>query len=170
MLVNLVLISFREWLHSYRYKDINQLRLRLRRSHLFQRVASFLHYNHLVDLINIYLEVLISFREWLHSYYIILQEIAASKSFCSHLFQRVASFLRRFDIIKVVPVLVIVLISFREWLHSYNMYLFADGWILAIGSHLFQRVASFLQCWNSLRKALKMRGSHLFQRVASFLQ
>jgi len=89
-------------------------------SHLFQRVASFLpdtiminpYYmivefsslsesgfipTHLVDLINIYLEpdVLISFREWLHSYLESMMLSFFIQCLCSHLFQRVASFLLR---------------------------------------------------------------------------
>jgi len=38
-----------------------------------------------------------------------------------------------------------VLISFREWLHSYEKRMENRFEILKIGSHLFQRVASFLR-------------------------
>ena len=89
-----VLISFREWLHSY--KDlIDTILVTLKRlfsslsesgfipthapfsfyiprcnpsSHLFQRVASFLHVVVTPSVIEINNDVLISFREWLHSY------------------------------------------------------------------------------------------------------
>ena len=64
-----VLISFREWLHSYQRKF--QMKL-------FQK-----------------LNVLISFREWLHSYSIRGGLTTAGHGCCSHLFQRVASFLHR---------------------------------------------------------------------------
>ena len=157
-------------------------------SHLFQRVASFLHV----------LEVA-------------LQDKPADGS---HLFQRVASFLRgvysicylcghiSFSSLSesgFIPTSsgcvdyfvknIIVLISFREWLHSYK------DIIREISSHLFQRVASFLQRYNKRNnsftgkvfsslsesgfiptartvsniKVLRIFGSHLFQRVASFL-
>jgi len=42
---------------------------------------------------NLECTVLISFREWLHSYLTIRTEYAAALCVCSHLFQRVASFL-----------------------------------------------------------------------------
>jgi len=38
-----VLISFREWLHSYLYKKNGFMCSAVKSSHLFQRVASFLH-------------------------------------------------------------------------------------------------------------------------------
>ena len=38
-----------------------------------------------------------------------------------------------------------VLISFREWLHSYDDHVYTTKLTLDVGSHLFQRVASFLQ-------------------------
>jgi len=62
-----VLISFREWLHSYIIKLIHGV---------FDRLG-----------------VLISFREWLHSY---LNAV-----------------------VKAIATAAVVLISFREWLHSY---------------------------------------------------
>jgi len=68
-LVTIVLISFREWLHSY--KDL----LKLLREELEN--------------------VLISFREWLHSYDFFPGRASNALLFCSHLFQRVASFLHR---------------------------------------------------------------------------
>ena len=62
-----------------------------------------------------------------------------------------------------------VLISFREWLHSYVKYIAIGVARNPEGSHLFQRVASFLLVL--FKKALEDAGlsSHLFQRVASFL-
>ena len=89
-------------------------------------------------------EVLISFREWLHSYEKSQDSSKLEVQICSHLFQRVASFLQQSKQ-KVVPEVEImfsslsesgfiptivklihgvfdrlgVLISFREWLHSY---------------------------------------------------
>jgi len=88
-----VLISFREWLHSYRLEAAEFVGLCRISSHLFQRVASFLHPQDGVIFIVSTLvfsslsesgfiptvraiavavsrnpDVLISFREWLHSY------------------------------------------------------------------------------------------------------
>jgi len=63
--------------------------------------------------------VLISFREWLHSY--------------------------ENDIEFLLRLLMIVLISFREWLHSYFLVKFMLIMNSQSSSHLFQRVASFLQ-------------------------
>jgi len=40
---------------------------------------------------------------------------------------------------------------------------------IALGSHLFQRVASFLQIIKLIEGTFERLGSHLFQRVASFL-
>jgi len=45
--------------------------------------------------------VLISFREWLHSYTINPAVIQVNNDLCSHLFQRVASFL--LDVLTMVP-------------------------------------------------------------------
>ncbi len=114
--------------------------------------------------------VLISFREWLHSYMSWVQVFRPTKP-GSHLFQRVASFLpglyvqrlreRRSQLFSslsesgFIPTriadcideegVVEVLISFREWLHSYNLNYAAKRIADCIGSHLFQRVASFLR-------------------------
>jgi len=94
MLQNVVLISFREWLHSYSRRFIG-FRVRPESS------------------------VLISFREWLHSYPEGIYRFREMFSNSSHLFQRVASFLH----VGFVPWgpagSRAVLISFREWLHSY---------------------------------------------------
>ena len=89
----MVLISFREWLHSY----------------------IGVTYRYVCKHCEV---VLISFREWLHSYILILK-------FCGKL--------NRF-----------VLISFREWLHSYGNTHYGGHPCPPGGSHLFQRVASFL--------------------------
>jgi len=113
-----VLISFREWLHSYKV----QLNLR----NCFGTI------------------VLISFREWLHSYNLRNCFGTIQPSGCSHLFQRVASFLHSESYCTSGSQGHQVLISFREWLHSYPKYF---GIIVRFGifrSHLFQRVASFL--------------------------
>ena len=138
-------------------------------SHLFQRVASFLLDSIFTGTIIIPRQVLISFREWLHSYLVmqyqrwliyfsqfsslsesgfiptleVLSMLLVVKFKRSHLFQRVASFLltRKFSGFRIatgfsslsesgfIPTLLrflettrhfgIVLISFREWLHSY---------------------------------------------------
>jgi len=113
-----VLISFREWLHSYMTISVNQIVLNLSCSHLFQRVASFLlmsvrgvvppgtfMFSSLSEsgfiptrkvgrsMADVFVVVLISFREWLHSY---LWQANGNTS-------KLRS----------------VLISFREWLHSY---------------------------------------------------
>ena len=65
--------------------------------------------------------------------------------------------------------MIAVLISFREWLHSYNYKYVAATAARTIGSHLFQRVASFLLKQKIYSMFLEPRCSHLFQRVASFL-
>ncbi len=91
---------------------------KIRGSHLFQRVASFLH---LIDTILVSvrrLGVLISFREQLHSY----------QSNMSYVAYRISK----------------VLISFREQLHSYFKRRFIGFRVENRRSHLFQRVASFL--------------------------
>jgi len=116
-----VLISFREWLHSYR-----KCSWTTRQSGPY---------------------VLISFREWLHSYK--MQGLARSKGITtgSHLFQRVASFLLNPDDSSNRFSSLSVLISFREWLHSYSHCLLYYQYQLHYRSHLFQRVASFLPKW-----------------------
>ena len=89
---------------------------------------------------------------------------------CSHLFQRVASFLLRYPAECPVGYHFLVLISFREWLHSYST---PDSQIVQVSvscSHLFQRVASFLHSPVVIVSAANVRCSHLFQRVASFLR
>jgi len=63
-------------------------------SHLFQRVASFLPVEFVLDV-----------PTWSEG---------------SHLFQRVASFLRGISMDRQDLLNTIVLISFREWLHSYR--------------------------------------------------
>jgi len=89
-----VLISFREWLHSYDEKFLMRFLL--------------------------ILNVLISFREWLHSYETgVLGNRTNGQERSSHLFQRVASFLPRLHSGIWASNIIPVLISFREWLHSY---------------------------------------------------
>ena len=113
-----VLISFREWLHSYPVIIVNAA--------------------------NVGYVVLISFREWLHSYKHRKHTGNYSQWDSSHLFQRVASFLLIAGVqasdfawapfsslsesgfiptgVGVPTAQAIagwVLISFREWLHSY---------------------------------------------------
>jgi len=93
---------------------------KLNSSHLFQRVASFLH---LIDTIMVSIKrlgVLISFREWLHSYKNQCSRCRRTRLPSSHLFQRVASFLLGTSIILKFSTEEVVLISFREWLHSYE--------------------------------------------------
>ena len=92
-----VLISFREWLHSY------TIRIKKQETPDSQVVLiSFREWLHSYKIDNRYafsfrVEVLISFREWLHSY------------------------IENNDP-NVNTVLVTVLISFREWLHSYTVW------------------------------------------------
>ena len=62
----------------------------------------------------------------------------------SHLFQRVASFLLSSIVATAARNPEGVLISFREWLHSYISRIPVETGILGNCSHLFQRVASFL--------------------------
>jgi len=63
-----VLISFREWLHSYRINREMSREMLKDSSHLFQRVASFLQVVEIFANNSCHWVVLISFREWLHSY------------------------------------------------------------------------------------------------------
>jgi len=51
-----------------------------------------------------------------------------------------------------------VLISFREWLHSYIVVSLKRLGMFFDGSHLFQRVASFLQGCTSQRKQRNSSG------------
>jgi len=92
---NNVLISFREWLHSYWQVPCARRHMKNLSSHLFQRVASFLQVNDLTLILRFLSRfsslsesgfiptekkdtsfskeggwVLISFREWLHSYWV----------------------------------------------------------------------------------------------------
>jgi len=69
---------------------------------------------------------------------------------------------------EVVPLQ--VLISFREWLHSYPEDTLFVAQITGGSSHLFQRVASFLRSRFDLINKVEYFSSHLFQRVASFLR
>ena len=106
-----VLISFREWLHSYILKEYTVFEKCSVSSHLFQRVASFLLPNKeildrfIVALFSSLSEsgfiptrypaecpvgyhffVLISFREWLHSYiYMVIEPNKVSKPMFSSL-------------------------------------------------------------------------------------
>jgi len=165
-------------------------------SHLFQRVASFLHAGERYRRILSSWQVLISFREWLHSYNGALRCCCESFRYSSHLFQRVASFLPVSLFFLIFFIFTSVLISFREWLHSYNVR--QDGrrpderaavlisfreWLHSYisskeilesfkssRSHLFQRVASFLPLQSPRFRYPAECSSHLFQRVASFLQ
>ncbi len=117
----LVLISFREQLHSYNVQLIVLMKKEQSSSHLFQRVASFLLKRFFIGFKEDSGSVLISFREQLHSYYltaiflenfwIFLFSSLSESSFIPtykgkeifHRFQRG------------------VLISFREQLHSYYL-------------------------------------------------
>jgi len=142
-----------------------------------------------------WLRVLISFREWLHSYIYSWSLVERLRKTCSHLFQRVASFLQKqstpdSQTVQVsfsslsesgfIPTTwvvllrwdkrVLVLISFREWLHSYIGNKVSFEAYKKKGSHLFQRVASFLLMIFLSIPSKDMLSSHLFQRVASFLR
>ena len=94
-----------------------------RSSHLFQRVASFLQGRSDLVAPNTGRLVLISFREWLHSYLEGAYLACKTAQDCSHLFQRVASFLQMIPSPFCGNLVSKVLISFREWLHSYP-----SGW------------------------------------------
>ena len=87
-------------------------------SHLFQRVASFLLYKEELDFLVKFMLVLISFREWLHSYRVISAIDGRTKE------QVLISFrewLHSYSLAESTEGLyfLFVLISFREWLHSY---------------------------------------------------
>ncbi len=150
-----LLISFREWLHSYIRIIYHQRCGYWVSSHLFQRVASFLHlscswfwitrakrFSSLSEsgfiptsFLNLKpatltSDVLISFREWLHSYVLDLLQGT---------FERLGR----------------VLISFREWLHSYSFLLKLLLVLNNQSSHLFQRVASFLPAVKRQKPAKK---------------
>ncbi len=139
-----VLISFREWLHSYRWRLKPTLVLKRYGSHLFQRVASFLHIQEQHGGLGHWPNVLISFREWLHSYLIHGVFDRLGLLWSSHLFQRVASFLLGTFADQLDDIQLQVLISFREWLHSYDRGFPCRIFNGIECSHLFQRVASFL--------------------------
>ena len=142
--INVVLISFREWLHSYKSYFSNWLMNWKQSSHLFQRVASFLQVLRIQGWCWNGTSVLISFREWLHSYKFYgfkvdvgMAPVFSSLSESGFIPTTWNVFWRRNQVLSV-------LISFREWLHSYT-YLtrLSHSWT-DWGSHLFQRVASFL--------------------------
>ena len=128
-----VLISFREWLHSY-------------------------HQGSCAPLVPFFIYVLISFREWLHSYIRDADGKIVGVPGCSHLFQRVASFLLVSLSLSMAFSTGLVLISFREWLHSYWQVPCARRHMKNLSSHLFQRVASFLQVFSSQRKQRNSSG------------
>ncbi len=87
-------------------------------SHLFQRVASFLR---VVDGVQVF-KTTFGFSSLSESGFIPTKNLSAvvrSIAVGSHLFQRVASFLPKMKK-KLVGFSIKVLISFREWLHSYK--------------------------------------------------
>ena len=109
--------------------------------------------------------VLISFREWLHSYIKLLLVAGLFSSRFSSLSE--SGFIPTAlwsDVI--IPTAREVLISFREWLHSYPVTVVTDSNYKQVGSHLFQRVASFLlqrrgrptQCGNCRFSSLSESG------------
>jgi len=113
------------------------------RSHLFQRVASFL-----LDL---------------------LTKIPYLKVWGSHLFQRVASFLLFVEVFNVVEFSE----QFSSLSESgFIPTRLGLTWTQAVedSSHLFQRVASFLLLRTGSGTPRAVNSSHLFQRVASFLR
>ena len=107
-------------------------------------MASFLHFYGFRIRPETAVVVLISFREWLHSYIWKMIYHSFMVMSCSHLFQRVASFLPTEAAFLSSFLFFLVLISFREWLHSYDLIKEIDVSLRRLGSHLFQRVASFL--------------------------
>jgi len=189
-----VLISFREWLHSYEEMFVDNLMDLNSSSHLFQRVASFLHFNDDVSLCkqDICSHLFQRVASFLPNKNIDIEELFKKSS---HLFQRVASFLRLgmfFDdetksflfsslsesgfiptglyFSEETKEFLWVLISFREWLHSYTHHSHSVRVTFTLpSSHLFQRVASFLHLIKEIVVSLMRLSSHLFQRVASFL-
>ncbi len=114
-------------------------------SHLFQRVASFLHSFRQIVSSGKQITVLISFREWLHSYYFVCMVANFWPLICSHLFQRVASFLLR------------ELFSNNTAVWTVFSSLSESGFIPTL-------------CAWAAETQQSSRGSHLFQRVASFLR
>ncbi len=139
-----VLISFREWLHSYlRVREFVYI-LGTSSSHLFQRVASFL----LNQSWRAWKRQSTRFSSLSESGFIptmVLLNIPSKDLLQgSHLFQRVASFLLSEVFRNNCSVWELVLISFREWLHSYKPATRDSSFSWWRGSHLFQRVASFL--------------------------
>jgi len=140
-----VLISFREWLHSYMFLNSQQRKWYPSSSHLFQRVASFLQ---VIKLIHGVFDRL-GFSSLSESGFIPTREFMQHGRWVmergSHLFQRVASFLHVYTtklnmdtaimfsslsesgfiptykgILQQQYEYLAVLISFREWLHSYK--------------------------------------------------
>ncbi len=114
-----VLISFREWLHSYLLVTQSNVKFAASSSHLFQRVASFLHkYSRQGNTRSVN-----KFSSLSESGFIPTRKLSWNSKKpleSSHLFQRVASFLHLIDTISVSIKRLGVLISFREWLHSYQ--------------------------------------------------
>jgi len=112
-------------------------------SHLFQRVASFLQDAGLECKQRKFYGVLISFREWLHSY---LQSARNTDGLVTIVLISFREWLHSYkDLLKLLrEELENVLISFREWLHSYPVIIVNAANVGYVGSHLFQRVASFL--------------------------
>mgnify|MGYP006870512703 CR=1 FL=1 len=144
MAFSIVLISFREWLHSYGEAMDKQQLLKLIQFSSLSESGFIPTRRSIWGSMKLWSSVLISFREWLHSY-------RYYKGHRSRVSQE-------------------VLISFREWLHSYPVAQRQSESFSVISSHLFQRVASFLHrfargCFWPFRFS-----SHLFQRVASFLR
>ena len=142
-----VLISFREWLHSYSRRSNKWGPGGEPGSHLFQRVASFLptwsssfyrwrpsKFSSLSEsgFIPTFAEasprrlrpfgVLISFREWLHSYWTVCPAaVEKGKKKFSSLSE--SGFIPTMaDGPSNLSIPVVVLISFREWLHSYCIF------------------------------------------------
>ena len=166
------------------------------RSHLFQRVASFLpwgllFFNHTLEEVFSSLSesgfiptrmvtklggclhppVLISFREWLHSY---IEENKTCNNKKLNLFSSLSEsgFIptkRRFTVFW--EVIWTVLISFREWLHSYTI---ENDLVVLSNQRKFSSLSEsgFIptQAERNGRNDCCSKSSHLFQRVASFLR
>jgi len=90
---------------------------------------------------------------------------------CSHLFQRVASFLLDSIFTGTIIIPRQVLISFREWLHSYLVMQY-QRWLIYFSQFSSLSESGFIPTLEVLSMLLvvKFKRSHLFQRVASFLQ
>jgi len=90
-----VLISFREWLHSYKEQAVSERFLPIIRFSSLSESGFIPTWTVCPAAVKKPVKVLISFREWLHSYLQVRSRKFLGFRLSSHLFQRVASFLLR---------------------------------------------------------------------------